>query len=225
MTVVSERNRLEISWANALGGSLGAVSSAVVLSSLGTAGTLIGAALGSLVITIGGAVYSYSLRAAHERLRDRRWLLARGMAPDAADAEIRRTRTERRWQVLGELPWTRIAVVASALFVLAMGVVVAFELTTGRPVSTFTGGTSDTERGTSVPGLGDRGDAGETDGGEEDDEEGGKEGGEDDQDQVPPDQSDPPATDPAEPTPSPVEESPQETVPTEPSVVTSSPVE
>ncbi len=49
---VSAQNRLQINWVNSAGGALGAVSSAVLLSSLGAAGTLVGAALGSLCITV-----------------------------------------------------------------------------------------------------------------------------------------------------------------------------
>ncbi len=48
--------------------ALGAVSAAVVLSTLGAAGTLIGAALGSLCISIGGAVYTHSTKVTKDRV-------------------------------------------------------------------------------------------------------------------------------------------------------------
>ena len=48
--------------------ALAAVSSAVLLSSVGVAGTIIGAAVGSVVATAGSAIYSYYLRITHERV-------------------------------------------------------------------------------------------------------------------------------------------------------------
>jgi hypothetical protein len=50
------------------------------------------------------------------------------------------------------LAWKRIAVISAALFAVAMVLIVAFELSTGRAVSTYTGGTSNTSVGTSIPG-------------------------------------------------------------------------
>ncbi|QFG67911.1 hypothetical protein [Ornithinimicrobium pratense] len=55
-------------------------------------------------------------------------------------------------RVLQGLPWKRIAALSAALFVLAMVLIVAFELATGRAVSTYTGGTNNTSVGTSIPG-------------------------------------------------------------------------
>ncbi len=44
------------------------MSSAVVLCSLGAAGTLVGAALGSVCIAVGGAVYSHYLSMTKDRV-------------------------------------------------------------------------------------------------------------------------------------------------------------
>src|SRR4051812_50137347 len=49
--------------------ALAAVSSAVLLSFFGVAGTLIGAALASVISTVGATGYSASLRKTSERLR------------------------------------------------------------------------------------------------------------------------------------------------------------
>lgn len=141
-----------------MGGALAAVSSAVLLSTLGTAGTLIGAAIGSLVITVGGAVYAHSLRVAKARIAARSTTLVRGKGATAADVVEEdapgSSRIDRWRQVLRELPWKRILVASAAVFVVAMSAILAFELATGRPVSSYTGGTSDTDGGTSVPGVG-----------------------------------------------------------------------
>src|SRR4051794_41886052 len=50
-------------------GALAAVSSAVLLSFFGVAGTLTGAALASVISTVGASLYSTSLNKTNERLR------------------------------------------------------------------------------------------------------------------------------------------------------------
>jgi hypothetical protein len=69
-TDMSEDNggRLDIDWLRTMAGALAAVSSAVLLSTLGAAGTLIGAALGSVVATVGGALYTQGLASSREQL-------------------------------------------------------------------------------------------------------------------------------------------------------------
>ncbi len=188
MTESHERARLEINWAQSTGGALAAVSSAVLLSTFGVAGTLIGAALGSLVITVGGAIYSYSIRATRQRVAAAQSLaaarLARaqarvrktsdggpttaggaGASLEDAEADLDQARaaldeapeaTAERpdWRtVLRGLPWRRILPAAAGIFVAAMLVILAFELLTGRAVSSYTGG-SDPDRRTSIPGIG-----------------------------------------------------------------------
>ena len=168
---VSKENRVEISWVRSLGSALGAVSSAVLLSTLGVGGTLIGAALGSLVITVGGAMYARSLQATKERVirtavRTDRSRLRAGRDPQDAPGEVSQenppaTLTEEddpsageRWKrMLCDLPWKRLIGGAAVVFVIAMALILAFELTTGRTVSSYTGGSSKTESGTSIPGF------------------------------------------------------------------------
>ncbi len=172
MDPVSEQKNLQINWVNSAGGALGAVSAAVLLSSLGAAGTLVGAALGSLCITVGGAVYSHYLamtkeRVAAQALAARRGGRVRELVPAGA-GELpqpegprltedlnhldRADQGRSMGQVLHGLPWKRIVVISAALFASVMVLVVAFELSTGRAVSTYTGGTDDTSVGTSIPG-------------------------------------------------------------------------
>ncbi|MGB6005146.1 MAG: hypothetical protein WBG36_11100, partial [Ornithinimicrobium sp.] len=55
--------------------------------------------------------------------------------------------------VLRSLPWKRIIGLTAALFAVTMAIILAFELTTGRAVSTYTGGTDNTGVGTSIPGV------------------------------------------------------------------------
>ncbi len=167
---MSEKTGLGINWINSAGSALAAVSAAVVLSALGTAGTLVGAAMGSLVITVGGALYSRSIQVTRERAATmaarRRVTEAEPAQPDQGAQRVRPRIDTVRPDGAGlaapksaysppdrSLPWTRIVAGTLALFVVAMGLIVGFELITNRPVSSYTGGSSDTDRGTSIPGT------------------------------------------------------------------------
>lgn len=184
---MSESKGLQINWLGASGSALGAVTSAVLLSTLGAAGTLIGAALGSLIITVGGSVYAYSLQRAKTGLEKtagkvkestQRIGKADGKAPKGpitatsdrtvdhagraegieSDTVSSRPVEKPSWQqTLRAMPWKRIAALAGGLFAVTMVIVLVFELSTGRPVSSFTGGTSRDSTGTTFSGLTNRG--------------------------------------------------------------------
>jgi hypothetical protein len=81
-------HRLEIDWVKTVAGALAAVSSAVLLSTLGAAGTIIGAALGSVVITVGSALYSQGLARSRHRLAHAQTAALRKVG--IAQAEVRR---------------------------------------------------------------------------------------------------------------------------------------
>ncbi|MGV8847280.1 hypothetical protein [Tessaracoccus sp.] len=159
---MSTTQRFEINWFAAAGSALGAVSSAVLLSSLGAAGTLIGAALGSLVITVGGSIYTQSLQKTKAQVDRRRSAARSGRAASSSNDAPRTGSTSARaprphaaplGETLRGLPWKRIVGFAVGLFVAAMAVILVFELSTGRPVSSFTGGSSETLKGTTLSGL------------------------------------------------------------------------
>ena len=80
--------KLEIDWFRTTGGALAAVSSAVLLSTLGAAGTIIGAALGSVIATVGGALYSQGLVRSRQRLVQAQGAALRKVG--VAQAEVRR---------------------------------------------------------------------------------------------------------------------------------------
>lgn len=80
--------KLDIDWLKTIGGALAAVSSAVLLSTLGAAGTIIGAALGSVIVTVGGALYSQGLARSRERLVQAQTAALRRVG--VAQAEVRR---------------------------------------------------------------------------------------------------------------------------------------
>ncbi|MGB3761946.1 MAG: hypothetical protein WA966_01910, partial [Ornithinimicrobium sp.] len=73
------------------------------------------------------------------------------LAPGAAGVDhVEEGRSTR--QMVRDLPWRRIAALSGALFAVSMILIVAFELSTGRAVSTYTGGSTDNSVGTSIPG-------------------------------------------------------------------------
>jgi hypothetical protein len=83
-------SKLDIDWSNTLAGALAAVSSAVLLSTLGAAGTLIGAAVGSLAATIGTALYAQGLAKSREKVAQAQETALNKVG--VAQAEVRRAR-------------------------------------------------------------------------------------------------------------------------------------
>jgi hypothetical protein len=174
--VADQEGKLELNWVQALASGLAALSSAVLLSTLGATGTVIGAAVGSVVVTVGSAFYSHYLAvskarvaAAREAARQR---AARALsrarsesvldpphaAPRIAEAqqELRqaggRPEASVRWrEVARGLRWKPVLLASAAIFVLVMGTIVSLELMTGRALSSYTGGTSVDGPRTSIP--------------------------------------------------------------------------
>ncbi len=146
--------RLSLSPVQVAAGALAAVSSAVLLSLFGVAGTVIGAALASVVSTVGSALYAASLDRTTERLRRARGQAAGPPAPAADDAtrelpahlDPRRAPAPRR-----RVRWPRVAAYAAAVFVAAMAVVTGIELVGQQPVSALVGGS---EKGSSSTTIG-----------------------------------------------------------------------
>ncbi|MGW1994634.1 hypothetical protein [Embleya sp. NPDC001921] len=66
----NERRRIDVNAVQVVGSALAAISSAFLLSTLGVAGTVIGAALASVVATVGSALYVHLFRRTGEQLRD-----------------------------------------------------------------------------------------------------------------------------------------------------------
>jgi hypothetical protein len=79
-----------VDWARVLGGALAAVSSAVLLSTLGAVGTLVGAALGSIVVSVASSIYSQGLRRSRARMAQAQEAALRRVG--VAQAEVLRAR-------------------------------------------------------------------------------------------------------------------------------------
>jgi hypothetical protein len=114
-----------------LAGALAAVSGAVVASLFGIEGTLIGAALVSLLVAPAEALYTHSLASAHKVAR--RTLLRRA-------GEQAGTRQEATSQA-GPQPirWQRVAVAAVVAFGIAVGAITGVEAVAKQPLASLVG--------------------------------------------------------------------------------------
>lgn len=139
-------------------GALASVSSAVVASFFGVAGTLIGAALASVISTVTAALYTNSLSRTNERLRKVRVQLAAPGSPGQPAGDATTELTQPPAEAAAEtrvLPaaldprrapaprrgprWPRVAVYAVAVFGLAMVIVTGIEIVSQQPVSALVG--------------------------------------------------------------------------------------
>ncbi len=201
-----------INWVQIVAAALAAMTSAVVLSTLGVAGTVVGAAVGSIAASVASAVYQRGLNASKEaayaqaaaygrvskarsNLDDAVLSMNRGetdatrRVQDAgrelseAEEALQREKADHPAAVPPEDPfahlyarpsvaepvggaaeslvvaptpsrglnWKHVAVIAAVIFVGVMVTITAFELISGRAISTYTGGSDGTD--TTVPGL------------------------------------------------------------------------
>lgn len=122
------RPTLGITPAQVAGSALASVSGAVLASWLGVAGTLIGAAMLSIVATVGSAAYTYSLRASSQVITIRR-------RPGGRPVQVEER--EPWWRAL---PWPRVALASIAVLGVSLLALTAFEGLTGKPVSSLTTG-------------------------------------------------------------------------------------
>jgi hypothetical protein len=176
-----------VEWTRVAGGALAAVSSAVLLSTLGAVGTIAGAALGSVIVSVSTSLYARGLNRSRQRMALAQEVALRRVGVAQAEVLRARRRTgegvteahleradqhldhardrleadpepdpeplrERIGPLLRSLPWKRVALVAGLMFVIAIALVSGFELIAGRPVSSYTGGTS-SHHGTSFSNI------------------------------------------------------------------------
>ncbi|WP_036194125.1 hypothetical protein [Nocardioides aequoreus] len=160
----STPRKLELSPVQVAASALAATSAAFVASWAGTAGTLIGAALGSVIATVGAATYTYSLKRTSELARRTAAQVREGallpnglprtrgrvdetaVMPPVEDGATPAEAGEdvawwRRFDPRGkQLPWGRVALASAAVMLVTLAVLTSFEGVTGRSVSdTVTG--------------------------------------------------------------------------------------
>jgi|GEM_PF-4602308 len=125
-----------------LAGALAAVSGAVVASFFGVEGTLIGAALVSLLVAPAEAVYTHSLASAHKVAR--RSLVRRvGDQADVSEEEASEADPQ-------PIRWQRVAVAAVLAFGIAVVAITGVEAVANQPLASLFGSRSQQGGSTSV---------------------------------------------------------------------------
>jgi hypothetical protein len=161
-----ETKGLGLSPATVAGGALASVTSTVAASSLGTAGTIWGAGVGSIISTIAAALYTHTLKRGTKTLstvipvnapagstavpgRDSTKVMNSPIPGD--DTKVLPTRLDPRKPKgprfdikLDRKFWIKIAIAAVGMFVLVMGIITGVELLTQKPVAALVGNTHST---------------------------------------------------------------------------------
>lgn len=127
-----------------IAGVLAAISAAVVGSFLGVAGTLVGAAVASIIGSVGTEIYQRSIHRGAKKLQTIaptfiKVPAAIGTPEVAAATEADSPSHTVAEPVKRQIRWGRIAMIAGALFVLAMGSLTVAELVSGKSAASWTG--------------------------------------------------------------------------------------
>jgi hypothetical protein len=146
----SKSGALDLSVAQIIGGALAAMTAAALGSQLSAAGTLVGAALASIVAAVASALYTASIRRTREKVKT---VFYTGQPNEVdeptvidivADSEghisgqrshLVEPEPERGPRPRPKLNWKRIVVAALAIFGIAGVSLTAFELVTGNALS------------------------------------------------------------------------------------------
>jgi hypothetical protein len=135
-----------------LAGALAAVSGAVVASFFGIEGTLIGAALVSLLVAPAEALYTHSLASAH-RVARRSLVRRLGEQAGASQEGTSQEGTSQEGTSQAHpqpIRWQRVAVAAVAAFGLAVGAITGVEAVANQPLASLVGSRPRPEGSTSV---------------------------------------------------------------------------
>jgi hypothetical protein len=163
-----ETKGLGLSPAATAGGALASVTSTVAASSLGTAGTLWGAAVGSVISTVAAALYTHSLKRGATKVTKVIPLGTPMGATAVPGRDATRTMSAATLDAVNQLPahldprkskrfdikldrkfWLKIAAAAVAMFACVMIAITAVELLTHKPVAALVGDT-ETSRSTTL---------------------------------------------------------------------------
>lgn len=130
-----ERERVQISGAHVAASAFAAISAAVVCSFFGVAGTILGTAITSLIVTTGSSLYSYSFRRTQARLRR---LHQAGAASPPVTEVLKEVRRQGRG-LFARVPWGLVLIGSLTVFVFSIGVVTAIEEEQGETLSALFG--------------------------------------------------------------------------------------
>ncbi|GGS81381.1 hypothetical protein ACIBIZ_34120 [Nonomuraea spiralis] len=128
-----KQRKLELSVPQIVGSALAALTAAVAASYLGTAGTLIGAAMMSLASTVVADVYTHYLKRTGDKVKQHTVIAWRGQSGDAKAGGRRR--------------WARVGMAAALVFTVSMGSILIYELIADRTVADQVAGRTREEAG------------------------------------------------------------------------------
>lgn len=120
-----------------IAGVLAAVSAAVIGSFLGVAGTLAGAAVASLIGSVGTEIYHRFINRGRKKIEGT-FLAPAAVGTPPVEAAVHESPSEPPKP--RKIRWARVMMVAGALFVLAMGTLTMAEVISGRSVADATQG-------------------------------------------------------------------------------------
>lgn len=141
----------EISWFQVIASALAAVTAAWIASKLGVAGTLVGAALGSFVVTLSSAFYSKTLHHGRTLLvQTEHGTLIQRQVDTGEVAEAFEEAEDADGRVVAakfvedkpRLHWKTILATTLIVLVVAMGTITGYELIAKHPLGDSGGGTT-----------------------------------------------------------------------------------
>ena len=143
-TNTPHRPRIQLSATQLIASALAAVTATIAASYLGVSGTVIGAALASVLTVTGNAVYGHSIHRTRERVRTAVPIAGRLLPPPAERAGLAPTAvlpTPLARRPRSPLP-RRLAIASVAMFAAVLALVTTVELVAGRPLSDLLRGRS-----------------------------------------------------------------------------------
>lgn len=149
MTKNDRRPFLGLTWFQVIAGALAAMTSAWIASALGVAGTIIGAAVGSLVVTVSSAFYSTTLDRSRTLIvrTDNGTFVETAAEPGETAAALEEVREATRSPIRGaevvetaraRVHWRTVVVTTVVVLALAVGAMGTYELLTGKSYGAHT---------------------------------------------------------------------------------------
>jgi len=135
-----EQTKIQLSVTQVIAGALASVSAALVASTFGLKGTLLGAVMTSIVASVGGALDSHSLHRAQVRIRTR-------LNPHTGRIERSVIPPQR---VRRPIRWAMVFGGAGLVFLVTMGTITVRELAAHKPIAALVGHASRAHGGTTV---------------------------------------------------------------------------
>jgi hypothetical protein len=135
-----ETSTSTLSITHILASALAAITATFAASYFGVSGTIIGAALASVVTVVGNTLYSHSIQRTRQRVRAVVPLTTLAMMSKAVAEKTAETTAPAETTPTGHsrhlwIPWKHVAVGAVGLFVIVAAVVTGVEVIAGRPLT------------------------------------------------------------------------------------------